>query len=352
MPFTTPTSVPSTATTPAELDGPPVGSVVALGGGTGLSVLLRGLKRHVAAGELRNLAAVVTVADDGGSSGRLRRDYAMPSPGDIRNCIVALADDEGLLARLFQYRFASGEDLSGHSFGNLFLTALAGVTGDFYQAILETEHILSVRGRILPATLCNVQLRGIGSSGKLYEGESAIGRSSERLRHLELVPPDAPAFTRAIDAILEADLVVLGPGSLYTSILPNLLIRGIREAVRDTPARVLLLMNLMTQPGETDGMDAVDHLDAIAAWAQPGLVDAVLVNSTPPRLPLLDLYEREGAAPVLVDERGLAARGAEVAVADLLTDGSLIRHDPAKLAREVLALAPRHQALAAVERRR
>lgn len=352
MPSTIPTSGPSTTTSPAEPGGRPVGSVVAIGGGTGLSVLLRGLKHHVATGEVGSLAAVVTVADDGGSSGRLRRDLGMPAPGDIRNCIVALADDEGLLARLFQHRFGVRGELSGHSFGNLFLAALAEVTGDFYQAILETEHILSVRGRILPATLGNVHLRGIGASGRVYEGESAIGGSGERLRHLELVPADAPAFTRAIDAILEADLVVLGPGSLYTSILPNLLVRGIREALRETPARVLLLMNLMTQPGETDGMDAVAHLDAIASWAEPGLVDAVLVNSTPPRLPLLDLYEREGAAPVLVDEAGLADHGAEVVVADLLGDGPLIRHDPAKLARAVLASAPARRPGLAVEARR
>jgi uncharacterized cofD-like protein len=340
MPSTIPTSEPSTTNLPVEPDGRAPRSVVAIGGGTGLSVLLRGLKHHVASGDLGGLTAVVTVADDGGSSGRLRRDLGIPAPGDIRSCIVALADDEGLLAKLFQYRFSLGGDLAGHSFGNLFLAALANVTGDFYQAILEMEHILSVRGRILPATLGNVHLRGIGASGKVYEGESAIGSSGERLCHLELVPPDAPAFTRAIDAIGEADLVVLGPGSLYTSILPNLLIRGIREALRETPARVLLLMNLMTQPGETDGMDAVAHVDAIAHWAEPGLVDAVLVNSTAPRLPLLDLYEREGAAPVLVDEAALAARGAQVVVADLLGDGPLIRHDPAKLARAVLAAAP------------
>jgi uncharacterized cofD-like protein len=311
-----------------------------MGGGSGLSVLLRGLKHHVASGELASLTAVVTVADDGGSSGRLRRDFAMPAPGDIRSCIVALADDEGLLARLFNYRFGEGRELSGHSFGNLFLTALAGVTGDFYQAIVETEHILSVRGRILPATLSSVNLRGVGVSGRVYEGESAVGQSGEPLAGLTLEPPDPPAFPGAIEAIGAADLVVLGPGSLYTSILPNLMIPGIREAVRDTKAKVLLLMNLMTQPGETDGMDAVAHLAAIERWAAPGLIDAVLVNAAPPRLPLLDLYERQGAAPVLVDERHIAEHGVQVWVEDLLDDGDLIRHDPDKLARAVLALAP------------
>ncbi len=313
---------------------------MAVGGGSGLSVLLRGLKQHVASGDLQSLTAVVTVADDGGSSGRLRRDFAMPAPGDIRSCIVALADDEGLLAKLFQYRFGEGRELAGHSFGNLFLTALAGVTGDFYQAIVETEHILSVRGRILPATLGNVTLRAVGASGKVYEGESAIGQSGERLQQIELDPPDPAAFPRAVDAILDADLVVLGPGSLYTSILPNLMIPGIREAVRQTRANVLLLMNLMTQPGETDHMDAVAHLEAIERWAEPGLVDAVLVNATAPPLPLLDLYGKERAAPVLVDERRIAEHGVQVLVDDLLGEGELIRHDSDKLARAVLALAP------------
>lgn len=319
---------------------PRAGAVVAVGGGSGLSVLLRGLKHHVVAGDVASLDAVVTVADDGGSSGRLRRDYAMPAPGDIRSCIVALADDEGLLSKLFEYRFGETGDLAGHSFGNLFLAALAGVTGDFYQAIVETEHILSVRGRILPATVSNVNLRGVGLSGKVYEGESAIGKSGEQLAQIALEPADPPAFPRAVEAIRDADLVVLGPGSLYTSILPNLLIPGIREALRETKATVLLLMNLMTQPGETDGMDAVAHLAAIERWAEPGLVDAVLVNATAPKLPLLDLYEKEGAAPVLVDERGIAEHGVQVWVEDLLGEAHLIRHDSDKLARAVLALAP------------
>jgi uncharacterized cofD-like protein len=325
--------------------------VVAVGGGSGLAVLLRGLKHHAASGDLQGLTAVVTVADDGGSSGRLRRDLGMPAPGDIRNCIVALADDEALLSRLFKYRFAGGEELSGHSFGNLFLAALAAVTGDFYQAIVETEHILSVRGRILPATLSSVHLIGEGASGREYRGESAVGHAREPLVRLALEPADCPAFPAAEQAIRDAELVVLGPGSLYTSILPNLLIAGIREALVETPARVVLLMNLMTQPGETDGMDALAHLEAIQHWGGPGLVDVVLVNGTPPRLPLLDLYEQEGAAPVLVDERELAAH-VEVVVADLLEDGALIRHDPAKLAREVLALSSRPGVAAAAEEAR
>jgi uncharacterized cofD-like protein len=318
-----------------------LGSVVAIGGGSGLSVLLRGLKHHVAGGGLADLTAVVTVADDGGSSGRLRRDFGMPPPGDIRACLVALADDEHLLARLFQYRFAEGEGLSGHSFGNLFLTALTGVTGDFYRAVVETGHILSVRGRILPSTLENVRLRGLGVSGRPYEGESAVGRSGERMSRLELDPPAPEAFSRAVAAVAQADVVVLGPGSLYTSVLPNLLIPRLREAVQSTAAPVVMLMNLMTQPGETDGMDAADHLEAIRRHVGDGLVDAVLVNSTPPRVPLLTLYEGEGAVPVYVDERRMADWRVEVIAEDLLADGDLIRHDSAKLAGAVLRIAHR-----------
>jgi uncharacterized cofD-like protein len=316
-----------------------VGSVVAIGGGTGLSVLLRGLKHHVAPGGLASLTAVVTVADDGGSSGRLRRDLGMPAPGDVRSCIVALADDEALLARLFQYRFKDGEELGGHSFGNLFLAALAAVTGDFYQAIVESEHILSVRGRILPATLASVHLMGVGVSGREYHGESAVGRAREPLASLALEPAGSPAFPPAVEAILGADLVVLGPGSLYTSILPNLLLPEILDALAATRARVVLLMNLMTQPGETDGMDALAHLAAVQRWGRGDLVDVVLVNGAPPRLPLLDLYGQEGAVPVVVDEAALAGQGVRVVVDDLLEDGPLIRHDPAKLARALLALA-------------
>ncbi len=313
---------------------------MAIGGGTGLAVLLRGLKHGVGAG-IGDLTAVVTVSDDGGSSGRLRRDFGILPPGDIRNCIVALADDEDLLARLFQYRFADGEGLSGHSFGNLFLAALTGVTGDFYQAILTAESILSVRGRILPATLADVRLRGRGVSGRLYDGESAIGGSGERLRELTLEPAAASPFPAAADAIRTADLILLGPGSLYTSILPNLLIPGIRAAVRESRARVALLLNLMTQPGETDRMDAVAHVEAIERHAAGRLLDLVLVNSAELPAQSLAAYAEAGSEPVAVDAGALGERGVEVVGADLLAEGPLIRHDPAKLLRAVLGLAGR-----------
>jgi 2-phospho-L-lactate transferase/gluconeogenesis factor (CofD/UPF0052 family) len=283
-------------------------NLVAIGGGSGLAVLLRGLKQYVGS-EIADLAAVVTMSDDGGSSGRLRRELGVLPPGDIRNCIVALAEDEDLLARLFQYRFPDRGGLSGHSFGNLLLTALAGITGDFYQAVLTAESILSVRGRILPATLTDVRLRGVGASGRLYEGESAIGRSSEPLAQLELDPPAAPAFPPAVEAIRRADLVIL--------VLP---------------------INLMTQPGETDAMDGVAHLDAIEAHAGAGIIDVVLVNESVVQEGPLRHYRAVGSFPVRVDRAAIEARGIETRSAELLDRGDLVRHDPERLSRELVAL--------------
>ncbi len=313
--------------------------LAAVGGGSGLAVLLRGLKASVG-GEIEELTGIVTMSDDGGSSGRLRRELGVLPPGDVRNCLVALADDEALLSRLFQYRFPGGQGLSGHSFGNLFLTALTGITGDFYQAVLTAETVLSVRGRILPATLGDVRLAARGRSGQWYDGESQIGRAGEPLDEMRLEPAAAPAFGPAAEALRAADLVVLGPGSLYTSILPNLLIRGIREAVRASRGRVVLLVNLMTQPGETDGMDARDHLAALERHVGSDLVDCLMVNTTEPAAERLRPYREAGSVPVAVDRRALAAHRVEVVGADLLADGELIRHDPDKLAAALLALLP------------
>ncbi|HSM15125.1 MAG TPA: gluconeogenesis factor YvcK family protein [Thermoanaerobaculia bacterium] len=314
--------------------------VVALGGGTGLAALLRGLKRRVGA-ELAGLTAIVAVTDDGGSSGRLRRDFGVLPPGDVRNNLAALADDTDLLTRLFQYRFAGGEGLEGHSFGNLFLAALTELTGDFPQAILTAERVLSVRGRILPATLDSVHLRGFGASGRVYEGETLIGRSGERLERIELVPAGRPAYPPALEAIAAADLVLLGPGSLYTSILPNLLFPEIAEALRATPAPVVLVLNLMTQPGETDGLDGLDHLGAIESHLGAGIVDAVLVHGPEIAAERLAPYREEGAERVPIDASALRARGLELLEADLLAAEGLVRHDPDKLARKVVALLER-----------
>lgn len=307
-----------------------------MGGGTGLAVLLRALKPGVGS-IFDELKAIVTVSDDGGSSGRLRRVFGGPAPGDIRNCLVALADDEALVAKLFQYRFPDGEGLAGHSFGNLFLTALASITGDFSQAILTAESILSVRGKILPATLGDVHLRARGVSGRVYEGESAIGLSGEALAEIELEPARVAPFPGAVDAILAADLILLGPGSLYTSILPNLLIPGISAALRRSPAPVCLVLNLMTQPGETDGMDARAHLQALEGHAGAGLIDRVLVHrgELPPAV--LARYRDLGSEPVSMGEpEAWAASAPRKVEADLLEEGDLIRHDPGKL-RSVIA---------------
>ncbi len=309
-------------------------TVTAVGGGTGLSGVLRGLKELTgpsgASGTIR-LAGVVTVTDDGGSSGRLRRELGMLPPGDIRNCLAALADDEDLLTRLFQYRFDNGHGLSGHSFGNLFLAALTGVTGSFYEAILTAEQVLSVRGRILPATLGHVHLRGRGRSGATYEGELEVGRAGEPLDLLELVPAAPEAFPVAAEALERADLILLGPGSLYTSILPNLLIPGIRDAIARSPAPVALFLNLMTEPGETDGMGGVEHLEAIERQAGADLVDMVVTNGVTPSSERLEVYAEQGAGPVVVDRGALEARGVRVLERDLLADGDLIRHEPAAI---------------------
>jgi uncharacterized cofD-like protein len=334
------TTVPSSASPdPARPAGK---ALVAIGGGTGLSALLRGLKHHVGTERLREITGVVTVTDDGGSSGRLRREFGVLPPGDIRNCIAALADDEDLLTRLFQYRFPNGGGLLGHSFGNLFLTALTGITGDFHQAILTAESVLSVRGKIFPATLTDVRLRGRGVSGRVYEGESEVGLSGEELTAVELDPPAPPAFPQAVAALENADLILLGPGSLYTSILPNLLIPGIRQAVAKAKARVVLLLNLMTQPGETDGMMGVDHLRALERLAGSGIIDAVLYNSAPIPEALLTHYAETGSEPVAVEPAVLEGLGHAVIEADLLAaDGDLIRHDSEKLARAVLEMVGR-----------
>ena len=315
-------------------------AVAAVGGGSGLPVLLRGLRLASMRGEAAPPTAVVTVADDGGSSGRLRRDYDVPPPGDIRNCIAALSPEEALLTDLFQYRFPGGDDgLSGHTFGNLFLTALTRVTGDFYRAILEAEKILSVHGRILPATLEHVTLRATGVSGAVYEGESAVGRAAERISRIELLPGAPPAFPVAVDALRQADLVVLGPGSVYTSILPNLLVPGIREVLREREGPVVFVMNLMTQPGETDGMDAAAHLDAIGEAVGRDVVDTVLLSAEEPSAEIRERYAEEGAEPVRVDRDALRDRGARLVEAGFLAGGDLLRHDPARLTEAVLGLA-------------
>lgn len=313
------------------------GRVVVVGGGTGLPVVLRGLKSFVGR-EIEQLTGVVTVTDDGGSSGRLRRDFGVLPPGDIRNCIVALSDDEAVLSKLFQYRFPAGEGLLGHSFGNLLLTALAGITGDFHQAILTAESILSVRGKVLPATLADGKLRARGASGAIYEGESAVGTAGEPLVSLRLDPPCPTAFGPAVEALEGADLILLGPGSLYTSILPNVLIPDILQAIQRSKATVVLVLNLMTQPGETDSMSALDHLEALRHHTGSQWVHKVLAHGGPWPEECLKVYAQTGSTPVEMDPAHFEARGIEVVERDLLADCELLRHDPIKLGEAVLDL--------------
>jgi uncharacterized cofD-like protein len=308
--------------------------IVAIGGGSGQSVLLSGLKEHSS-----NLTAVVTVADDGGSSGLLRRGLGVLPPGDIRSCLVSLADDESLMSRLFQYRFPQEGGLQGHSFGNLFVAALAAVTGDFERAVQESTSVLNVRGRVLPATLESVTLRAELQGGQRVDGESSITSSARLPLRVWLDPARPRALPAALDAIATADLVVLGPGSVYTSIVPNLLIPEVRDALAHTKARVVYVCNVMTQPGETDGYSAADHVSALSRHGAAGLIDDVLVNDTPISAELAAVYHAGGAAPVKVDDRALEVQGVRVVHAGLAHEGDFFRHDSARLAAAVLGLA-------------
>ena len=329
---------------PLDPDGPV--NIVALGGGTGLSTLLRGL-RDVSVEQERldpscvgpELAAIVTVTDDGGSSGRLRRDFDMLAPGDIRNCMVALAEDEALLSKLFRYRFEAGEGLEGHSFGNLFLAALSNVTGDFHKAIRLSSEVLAIRGRIFPSTLVNVTLEAQLNSGRSMVGESSITGCRDGIRRVSLRPEKVDPAPGAIQAIAEADLITLGPGSLYTSIIPNLLVDGVAKAIAASPARKVYICNLMWEPGETEEYSAADHVLAVLEHSLPGLIDVVIVNDKPIPKAARKLYEKQHAYPVDLDQAALGAAVSEVCATDLLARGMPLRHDSDRLARMLLKMA-------------
>jgi uncharacterized cofD-like protein len=317
--------------------------IVALGGGTGLSALLRGLKEYVARRRkekarrpIADLAAVVTVTDDGGSSGRLRREYRILPPGDIRNCMVALSKDEALLSRLFQYRFPSGRGLSGHSFGNLFLTALTNVTGDFPEAVRLSGQVLAIRGRIYPSTAQNVTLEAELEGGRIVSGETKISRSRRRIRRVRLVPRRVRPLPEVLDAIRKADLILVGPGSLYTSIIPNFLVEDVAEAVAHSSATRVYIANLMTQPGETDSYSVADHVRAIYAHTRSGLFDWVVVNRTPVAPRLLHRYRAQGAEPVAPSVEELRRMGLRCMTADLLQQDGVVRHDQRRLTRLLL----------------
>ena len=307
-------------------------NVVAIGGGTGLATLLRGLKRHDV-----SITAIVTVADDGGSTGKIRTAYDIPAPGDIRNCLVALADDESLVSRLFQYRFTqAGSELDGHSFGNLFITALTKVTGSFDRAIIESATVLNIRGRVLPSTLENVRLDAELTDGTMIQGESKIQYKEAPIHRVRLSPEDPRAYLPAVTAILNADLIVLGPGSLYTSIVPNLLVPDIVRAVRASSAPKVYVMNVATQTGETDHFTALDHLAVVDEQLGPGELDAVLINSNiasaeaiGPDLPI---------EPLLPDSWDRLDPRIRVITRDVVSEQNPLRHDPEKLATALFEL--------------
>ena len=305
--------------------------IAVVGGGHGLSVLLRGIKQATS-----NVTAVVTVADDGGSSGRLRQDLGIIPPGDLRNCLVALADTEPLMEKLFQHRFEGNSELAGHSFGNLFIAAMAQVTGDMETALLESSKVLAVKGKVLPASKDFVRLDAIMEDGSVVCGESKIPEAHKRIHRVKLYPEHAEAVQSSLDAIRTASAIVLGPGSLYTSIMPNLLVEGIGDAVCRSKAVKIYICNVMTQPGETDGYTASMHVKAIMDHAGRNAVDYVIVNSTPVPENLKQKYAEKGAYPVLVDDEELNKLGVGVIKADLITSKDAIHHDPKKLCDSVM----------------
>ena len=306
-------------------------AITVVGGGHGLSVLLRGIKQATS-----NVTAVVTVADDGGSSGRLREELGMIPPGDLRNCLVALADTEPLMEKLFQHRFEGDSQLSGHSFGNLFIAAMAQVTGDVETALKESSKVLAVKGRVLPASKEFVRLDAIMEDGSIVCGESKIPEAKKKIHRVKLFPEHVEAVQSSLDALRDAEAIVLGPGSLYTSIMPNLLVEGIGDALCRSKAVKIYICNVMTQPGETDGYTASMHVKAILDHAGRNAVDYVIVNSTPVPEDLKQKYAETGAYPVVVDEDVLNALGVGVIKADLITDHDAIHHDPKKLAESVM----------------
>lgn len=299
--------------------------VVAIGGGTGLSTLLRGIKDYSA-----NITAIVTVADDGGSSGRIRREMGMLPPGDIRNCIASLADEEKLLTELFQYRFTAGEGLNGHSFGNLFLTALNDITGSLEGAIDASAKVLAVKGKVLPSTLSDVTLWARFADGKIVEGESNIPEVGEKIIELGCNPPNPPATPAVIKAIEQAQYIILGPGSLYTSIIPNLLIPEIRDAIAKSSAPKIYVCNIMTQKGETDGYSVSDHIRAIDQVCGGKIFDAVLVQGRSPSEEILKKYAQKHCHPVYLDREEVIKLGRRIVQGNVMSqdsEGGYVRHN-------------------------
>ncbi len=315
--------------------------IVAIGGGTGLSTMLRGIKKIT-----NNITAIVTVGDDGGSSGRLREEMGILPPGDIRNCIAALADDDDIVTQLFQYRFKTGEGLEGHSFGNLFITAMSAICGDMITAIKESSKVLLIRGKVIPATTDDMRLIAKMEDGSYVKGESQIPESGKKIVELSCEPSVCRPSNEVLDAIHNADLIILGPGSLYTSIIPNLLVEGISDAIQNSKAKKVYICNIMTQPGETDNYSVSDHINAIFKHMQKSsmdpicnakpFVDAVLINNQLPNN-LAKKYEEKDSLPVEVDVNEIKKLGVEIVASKLIEDNKhgLVRHSPSRLAKSI-----------------
>ncbi len=327
-------------------------NLVAIGGGNGLSTLLSGLKNYVDAENshsiwLKKLSAIVAVSDDGGSSGRLRDELQMLPPGDIRNCMVALSEDSHLLSQLFQYRFRGDGEIGGHSFGNLFLAALTEITGDFAEAVKISSGILASKGNIYPATVADVRLAAELKDGTTIRGETNIGKVGNSIKRLKLEPETCHPLPEAIAAIFDADIITIGPGSLYTSLLPPILVKGVTEAITASFATKIFICNLMTQPGETDGLSARRHLEIVREYAKEMDFDYVIVNNAPISEEQAKRYASEGAQQIGVHDSisPQAIEGAEIVYGNLLDDGEKIRHNSEKLAQVVLLCLSKSEAI-------
>ena len=308
-------------------------AITVVGGGTGLSTLLRGMKYIT-----NNCTAVVTSADDGGSSGRLRKELGIIPPGDLRNCLTALADREPLMERVMQYRFKGDSPLAGHCFGNLFIAAMAEAEGGMEAGLNATSQILKVRGRVIPSTLANIQLRARMFDGTEITGESEIPKAHKRIAKMMMLPEDAPATQGAVEAIANADVLIFGPGSLYTSVIPNLLVDGIRQAILESKAVKIYICNVMTQPGETDGYGAYEHVQALIKHMGAQFLDYVIVNDQDITVEQLRQYDAKGSMPITPDVNKIRSLGITVVPARLISKHDLVRHDPRKLARVLIAL--------------
>ncbi|MCQ2373294.1 MAG: YvcK family protein [Phascolarctobacterium sp.] len=308
-------------------------AITVVGGGTGLSTLLRGMKYIT-----NNCTAVVTSGDDGGSSGRLRKELGIIPPGDLRNCMIALADQEPLMERLMQYRFKGDTPLAGHCFGNLFIAAMAEAEGGMEEGLKATSQILKVRGRVIPSTLADIQLQAEMTDGSVVTGESKISEAGKHIAKLKMLPEDAPAANDAVEAILKSDVLIFGPGSLYTSVIPNLVVPGIREAILKSKAIKIYICNVMTQPGETDGYGAYEHVRALIDHAGAQFLDYVIVNDEKISSAQLAPYKLEGSKPVTADTRKITNLGITVVPAHLISKKDLVRHDPVKLSQVLIGL--------------